>query len=479
MRRFISFGPAFVVMLTIAVVLLAAPAAVRRIGAAETSAKIILAQRSLEDDDILERISAATRSIANAVRPSLVHIDVSSDSGRRFGSRSSGSGWVYNEDGFIVTNAHVVLGAESITVQFADGRVVETETIKGEPFVADPFTDVAVIKVAKGTGLFPLRRATGIQPQQGDHVFAFGSPFGFKFSMTQGIISGLGRDPSSAMVDGGFTNFIQTDAAVNPGNSGGPVIDTKGRMIGMTVAIATGRHSQGATDEDGGDSAGISFAIPLGTVESVVKQLLEQGEVSRGLLGIIMSTEPPSRIVDEKGVRGTGVRIGSVTKDGPAQRAGLRAGDIIAAVDDEPVSASNVLRSVISSRKPGDEVKLKVWQEGEFKTLGVVLTEVPKNDMLRDSAAVALARFGMRVESGGGQPRIIYVRPESAAASLGFERGQRISKVGGKATDSAEDFYLKMGQMGLLLGHKIDVTVSETDAASETEPKTIQIQLLR
>lgn len=477
MRRFISFGPAFVVMLTIAVVLLAVPAAVRRIGAAETSAKIVLAQRTLDDDDILERLSAATRAIATSVRPSLVHIDVAAGGNRRFGSRSSGSGWVYNDEGIIVTNAHVVRGADRISVQFADGRVVETEEIKGEAFVADPYTDVAVIKVPKGTGLFPLRRATGVQPQQGDHVFAFGSPFGFKFSMTQGIVSGLGRDPASAMEYGGFTNFIQTDAAVNPGNSGGPVVDTKGRMIGMSVAIATGRHSQGATDEDSGDSAGISFAIPLGTVESVVKQLLEHGEVSRGLLGI-MFNDIQSRIVDEKGYRGTGVRVRSVTADGPADKAGLKAGDIITAVDEESVSESNVLRSVISSRRPGEEVKLKIWQAGEFKTLGVVLTERPKDDMLRDGAVAALMRYGMRVESGSKGPRINYVAPESAAASAGFERGQRITKVGDKAAESAEDFYLRVGQLGLLLGRRIGVTVMESDATAETEPKTIQIQIL-
>ncbi len=228
MRRFISFGPAFVVLLTISAVFVAVPAAVRRISAADTSARIVLAQRSLDDDDVLERINAATRNIANTVRPSIVHIEVSSDARRRWGARSTGSGWMFDAEGHIVTNAHVVRGAERIQVQFADGRIVESEQIKGQPFLADPYTDVAVFKIPEGPGLFPMRRASGIQPQQGDHVYAFGSPFGFKFSMTQGIISGLGRDPSSAMESGGFTNFIQTDAAVNPGNSGGPVVDIMG-----------------------------------------------------------------------------------------------------------------------------------------------------------------------------------------------------------------------------------------------------------
>src|SRR5262249_19153086 len=153
---------------------------------------------------------------------------------------------------------------------------VEAEQIRGELFAADPYTDIAVVKVPESDDVFPARRATGLQPQQGDNVFVFGSPFGFKFSMSQGIISGLGRDPTAAAEFGGYTNYIQTDAAVNPGNSGGPLVDIKGRVIGMNVAIATARSSDGTTTDEG-QSAGISFAIPLGTIESVVDQLITRG----------------------------------------------------------------------------------------------------------------------------------------------------------------------------------------------------------
>jgi S1-C subfamily serine protease len=476
MRRFISFGPALVVLLTIGVVLLAVPAAVRRITAAETSARIVLAQRSLDDDDILERINTATRAVADAVRPSVVHIEVSA--GRRFGARSTGSGWVYDDDGHIITNAHVVRGAERVSVQFSDGRVVQGEKVRGEVFLADPYTDVAVIKVPKESGVFPIRRATGLQPHQGDSVFAFGSPFGFKFSMSRGIISGLGRDPSAAVEVGGFTNFIQTDAAVNPGNSGGPLVDVKGRVIGMSVAIATGRNSDGATGEDGGDSAGISFAIPLPTIESVVAQLLKYGEVSRGLLGITFD-DRTVRIIDDSGYRGAGVRVTTVTSDGPASKAGVRPGDVIAAIDGESTAESNLLRSIVSSRRPGEEVRLRLWQDNAFKDVPVVLAERPKQDLIVMSAASALWRYGFRVEDGSKAPRIADVVPESRAERLGFKRGQRIAKVGDRSVADAEEFYLAMGEQGILLGRRIGVAVKAEDEAADVDPTTINVQVLR
>ena len=198
MRRFISYGPALVVLMTVMVVLLAGPAAVRRLGSAHTSARIVLAQRSLDDDDILERLNKAVRNVAESVRPSVVHLEVIPSGMRRYTGMSTGTGWVYDAAGHIITNLHVVRGASAIRVQFADGRVVETEQVHGDEFVGDAYTDIAVIKVPESDGIFAAARATGLQPQQGDRVFVFGSPFGFKFSMSEGIVSGLGRDPSAA-----------------------------------------------------------------------------------------------------------------------------------------------------------------------------------------------------------------------------------------------------------------------------------------
>ncbi len=354
MRRVVAFGPAFVVLITAVVMLVAVPAVVRRIGYAQTAARIVLARQVLDDDDILERLNAASRNVADTVRPSIVHVDVGIG-GRRFpGAHSAGSGWVYDAQGHIVTNAHVLLGARDIGVQFADGRVVEAEVV-GEP---DPYTDIAVIKVPAFEGLFPVRRATNIEPHQGDRIYTFGSPFGFKFSMSEGIISGLGRSPSTANDFGGFTNFIQTDAAVNPGNSGGPLVDIKGRVIGMNVAIATGRDNQGTTE---GQSSGISFAIPLRTIESVVDQLIRDGRVARGFLGIRFERQD-RWITGVPGYEGPGVMVTSVTAGGPAAEAGLLENDIITAVNGRSLAGSEALRSEISSTRPGETVRLSIWR---------------------------------------------------------------------------------------------------------------------
>jgi S1-C subfamily serine protease len=194
MRRISAYGPAALVLVACVAVLFLTPAVLRNAGHASAEARITLARAQLEGDDILERID-----------------------------RSSGSGWVYDAAGHVVTNAHVVRGAERITVQFVDGRLLEADLVG-----IDPFTDIAVIRASASSGVFPLRRDSGHVPRQGERVFAFGSPFGFKFSMSEGIISGLGRDPMGSIEFGGFTNFIQTDAAVNPGNSGGPLVSARG-----------------------------------------------------------------------------------------------------------------------------------------------------------------------------------------------------------------------------------------------------------
>ncbi|MGD1916156.1 MAG: S1C family serine protease [Phycisphaerales bacterium] len=257
MRRFITLGPAAVVLLTVLAALLAAPEIVRQTEATQARSQVLLARQELGQDDILLRINRATRAIAKSVEPGVVHLMTAS----RFRGGSAGSGWVYDDEGHILTNAHVVGGFDRLSVQLYTGRVMRAEVVG-----VDVFTDIAVLKAEDTTGLVPLPRATGEIPEQGDRVYAFGSPFNFKFSMSEGIVSGLGRDPNTGASGSAFTNFIQTDAAVNPGNSGGPLIDVQGRVIGMNVAIATGRSGDGQITPTEGQSAGISFAIPLPTI---------------------------------------------------------------------------------------------------------------------------------------------------------------------------------------------------------------------
>ncbi len=493
MRRFISYGPALVVLMTVIAVLMAGPAAVRRIGSANTQAHIVLAQRSLDDDDILERINKAVRNVADTVRPSVVHIEVIPYEGRRFAVRSTGTGWVYDTAGHIVTNAHVVKGASAISVTFPDGRVARTEKIHGEAFVADPNTDIAVIKVPESDDVFAAKRATGIQPQQGDHVFVFGSPFGFKFSMSQGIVSGLGRDPSASTEAGnGYTNYIQTDAAVNPGNSGGPLVDIKGRVIGMNVAIATARSSDGTTGDEG-QSAGISFAIPLGTIESVADQLISKGTVRRGYLGVSWSQFRDPAVYDPA-IKAAGVQIQGVSKDGPAQQAGLEGGDIILSIAGQATPSMPVLRSVITTLGPGQTVPVKVSREGRTHEYNVTLGEFSGEALAQaniESALQILRQYGVLMRDTGGrrratfadliaQPAIVReIEAESPAKEAGFKAGQSIVQVGDKAVKTLGEFCDAMVVQGLLIGKRIPVVVVEDGDTTSPEPKTIELQVLR
>jgi S1-C subfamily serine protease len=472
MRKFVSYGPALVVLLTVLVVLTAGPAAVYRLRAAHTQARIVLAQQNLEDDDILERLNKSLRSVAEAVRPSVVHIEVIGAESRASG-KATGSGWVFDPT-HIVTNAHVVRGGQAISVEFSDGRVIGAEKIRGQNFIADPYTDIAVLQIPGDIAAFPIKRATSIQPQQGDRVFAFGSPFGFKFSMTEGIISGLGRDPTSAMALGGFTNFIQTDAAVNPGNSGGPLVDVKGRLIGMNVAIATGRETQGTTE---GQSAGISFAIPLGTIESVATQLIDKGEVRRGYLGISWRRlRDPVTYVPEG--RQMGVRVGEVAEDGPAAKAGVRPGDVITSIDQQRVTGMEVLRAMITSLAPGHTVEMEAYRSGEKKDFRVTLGEFPADNLARGASEGELLRFGMRLGDTRRGAAVVAVAPGSSADAAGFKDGQLILRVDDKPVENSGEVLTAAADAGLLIGSSVTFTVVE-DAKDVSTPTEIRVRITR
>ena len=280
MRRFTAYGPSIVVLLFTCLALIVAPAMIGRMRDADTAARITLARMVLDEDDILLRIDRAVTAIAETIEPSIVHIDVQSEwiddeGGRRGGSRSTGSGWVYDRAGNIVTNAHVVRGAERITVQFEDGRFADAELVG-----IDPFTDIAVIRLTDPITVFPAPRDSGHIPRRGERVFAFGSPFGFKFSMSEGIISGLGRDPMSTAEFGGFTNFIQTDAAVNPGNSGGPLVSARGRVIGggsWGQTLLPKRPSRDRVPRRPGGGGALRLLCPRAELQLSAAQLQEEG----------------------------------------------------------------------------------------------------------------------------------------------------------------------------------------------------------
>jgi len=333
-----------------------------------------------------------------------------------------------------------------------------------------------VLKVSsKEPGLFAMKRATGMQPQQGDLVFTFGSPFGFKFSMTHGIVSGLGRDATAAIGDGGFTNFIQTDAAVNPGNSGGPLVDIKGRIIGMNVAIATGRESQGTTE---GQSAGISFSIPLGTIESVVDQLIARGTVSRGYLGIAWDRNADDQLTYSSVVRASGVRVANVVPEGPAAKAGIRPGDLITDIAGQPVTGMEVLRSVVTSMSPGKEITVKGVRGDAKREFTVALGEFPQRDLARQAVFGTLLRFGLIVGDTRDGPVVRRVLNGSAATEAGFKTGQAVVGVGSKRVDTLEELYLAAADQGILLGRTVQFVIEETDEeAGTSSSKKIDVRL--
>ncbi len=453
MRKFIAFGPALVVLVTALVTLVAAPAAVRLVGYAGTDAQIQLATQTLEKDNILKQIDRAVRSIADAVEPSVVHVGVEEAVVDQFGrgrrAAATGSGWVYDRLGHVVTNAHVVKNATRITVQFSDGRAADAEVVG-----KDTDTDIAVLKVSTSEGLFPVSRASGLELHQGDRVYAFGSPFGFKFSMSEGIVSGLGRDPQQILSSsGGYTNFIQTDAAVNPGNSGGPLVNVEGKLVGMNVAIATAPSRQGE-----GQNSGISFAIPLSTLERVVEQIVSGGVVTRGYMGIGRpgDDEMNQRALSLLGFHGRGVAVTRVEDNSPASRAGMQVNDVITKIDGEVIGNVPVLRSSIANKAPGESAKVEVWRDGKTETLTVVLDRLI-SDSDKGKAAVAAARFGILdvADTDKGEVYVTRVRVPSDAYSAGVRPQLKVVEVGGTAIKNLEGFFTALAANDLHQGHDV------------------------
>jgi putative serine protease PepD len=264
--------------------------------------------------------------------------------------RAQGSGFVYDDEGHIVTNEHVVAGATSITVRFWNG-----ETHVAEVVGTDASTDLAVIKVdAPASLLQPLALGDSDSVQVGDSVVAIGSPFGLENTVTSGIVSALHRQMTSP---NSFTisDAIQTDAAINHGNSGGPLLDADAKVIGVNAQI----------ESDSGGNDGVGFAIPSSTVESVAKQLISTGEAEHAYLGVAVETV-------EDGARITEVRSGT-----PAEDAGLRADDVITAVDGETISSGDDLTSAIGGKQPGDSVSITYTRDGSSHTVEVELGTRP------------------------------------------------------------------------------------------------------
>ena len=264
--------------------------------------------------------------------------------------KAQGSGFVYDANGHIVTNQHVVDGAQSVSVKFWNGKTYSAHVVG-----TDASTDLAVIKVdAPSSLLQPLTLGDSSSLAVGDGVVAIGSPFGLEETVTSGIVSALHRQMTSPS---GFAinDSIQTDAAINHGNSGGPLLDTQGHVVGVTSQI----------ESDSGGNDGVGFAIPSNTVRSVADQLISSGKAEHAYLGVSLSSASSS------------ARVGSVRSGTPAAKAGLKAGDVITALGGKSVTSSAELESLIGAHKPGDSVSLTYTRNGTSHTVQLTFASRP------------------------------------------------------------------------------------------------------
>ncbi len=273
-------------------------------------------------------------------------------------SEGLGSGVIVSKDGYIITNDHVVKGMDSIMVRLDDGREFEAEMVG-----ADSKTDVAVLKI-EGEELPTLVLADSDQARVGDIVFAVGNPLRVGLTVTQGIVSATNRTSLSLIEEGGYENFLQTDAAINLGNSGGALVDAEGRVLGINTAILS----------QSGGSIGIGFAIPANLARSIMMSLVETGEVRRGFLGVIIDDLTADMAGQFASHHSRGALITQVIPQSPAEIAGLRPGDVITRIGDKAISGGSDLRLQISQFPPDTSVVLEVFREGETIDVPALLT---------------------------------------------------------------------------------------------------------
>lgn len=339
-----------------------------------------------------------------------------------------GSGFFISADGFAVTNNHVVEKAESVEVTTDDGKVHTAKVIG-----TDPRTDLALIKVDGGS--FPYVNLAGAPPRIGDWVIAVGNPFGLGGTVTAGIVSARGRDIGASAYD----DFIQIDAPVNKGNSGGPTFDTEGNVIGVNTAIFS----------PSGGSVGIAFAIPSDTVKSVITQLKDHGSVTRGWIGV--QIQPVTKdIADSLGLKkAIGALVAEPQADSPAKKAGIEAGDVITAVNGDEVKDARDLAKKIGALPPKAAVKLTVLHKGAEKTVSLTLGEMPDSKEARansDDTGADIGKLGLTLApaarvAGAGSEGVVVTDVDSsgAAATQGFATGDVILEVAGKSVSTPGD----------------------------------------
>lgn len=342
---------------------------------------------------------------------------------------AQGSGFFISEDGYVVTNNHVIEGGSEYTVVLNDGTELTAELVG-----ADPRTDLAVLKTKSDKPFTYVGFADDAKMRVGDWVVAVGNPFGLGGTVTAGIISARGRDIGASFYD----DFIQIDAAVNRGNSGGPTFNLGGEVVGVNTAIFS----------PSGGNVGIAFAIPAALAKTVVDDLMKNGTVERGWLGVQIG-DVSEEIAESVGLgEAKGALIVDVNKGEAAEKAGIKAGDIIISVGDQKVASSRELAKNIGTAKPGKDVEVVVWRNGKSETLKVELGKMPNADQAAATApaqgqapAATDTTFGLSVtpaEDGDGLV-VTDVAPDSDAESAGILPGDIIRSVNSQPVKSADD----------------------------------------
>lgn len=358
--------------------------------------------------------------------------------GRQRSVVGQGSGFVFsfNHSGnkaYILTNNHVVEGNGKISVKFQDGREFEAK-IKG----IDPKSDIAVIEI-EASGLPAVRLGNYAELEVGEWVVAIGNPFGLSHTLTVGVVSAKGR---TSLGINDYEDFIQTDAAINPGNSGGPLVNLDGEVIGINTAIFS----------RSGGYMGIGFAIPINLAERIANQLIEKGEVVRGYLGIMIQplTADLAKSFDLKSDKG--ILIAQVTKHSPAEKAGLKAGDVIISFQGRPVSDTGDFRNQVAMAQPGSTVAFEIVRDGKQRSVSVKIEKLADSKLAEQQVAQAGEKLGMAVQTitadlakqfgikPGKGVVVTEVAPGSVAMMAGIGPGSVILEVNRKAVNTAAEF---------------------------------------